>query len=408
MQLRTSLLLALFTCIVTSVPAAAQNPVVAAWTQIGRDGSFWARIVTRGPCPDIEVDGKNVRTHERAAPARRFDVRTCQAPLSQSAHTISVADHPLPAWPRRLQHIAFLGDTGCRIEIVFFQACNDPAKWPFPKIAQLVAAANPDLIVHLGDYYYRETPCLVPACSGSPHGNSWRTWAADFFTPAAPMLARAPLLAIRGNHEDCVRGGEAWERFLSVYGYGACSEREPAYTTTVGGLRFFVLDASSALDPRPARSQLAGFRSDFARLRSLPENTTWLLSHKPMWALEGTITGGTLVTNRTLEAAEGNAKTLPIELSLSGHIHLFAALQFADGRAPQIVVGTGGDTLANQPAHALNQRIDGTYVSRATVWHAFGFALFNVEGKSFDVYDRTGKKVYSCTYGPGTVDCKPS
>lgn len=406
MQLTRSLLVAIVFCLAASMPAAAQGQMLAAWTQIGRDGAFWARIITRGACPAVQVDGKSISSRERAAPGGRFEVRTCQAAIPRDALAISVLGHALPAWPRHLQRIAFLGDSGCRIELVFFQACNDPSKWPFPKIAQLVAAANPDLIVHLGDYYYRETACLVPACAGSPHGDRWATWAADFFTPAAPMLARAPLLAIRGNHEDCERGGLAWDRFLSVYPYGACSMHEPAYATTVDSLRFFVLDSSSALDPRPRTSLLPAYRGDFASLRNLSPAPTWLLTHRPMWGLVGTLGGGTFAMNRTLEAAEDDPKTLPIQLALSGHIHLFEALQFADGRAPQIVAGTGGDTLSNLPGHVDGQPIDGTTVAHGTVWHAFGFALFDVRKRSFDVYDRTGKRAYACSYGLGTVDCK--
>ena len=64
---------------------------------------------------------------------------------------------PLPRPnPRR---IVVFGDTGCRIEGKRAQACNNPNEWPFPKIAAIAARAKADLVLHVGDYLYREGPC---------------------------------------------------------------------------------------------------------------------------------------------------------------------------------------------------------------------------------------------------------
>ncbi|MGH7683227.1 MAG: metallophosphoesterase family protein, partial [Vulcanimicrobiaceae bacterium] len=387
-----------------AVPASAQNgTLLAAWTQIGRGDAVLARAIVRGNCPTLDVDGRSIPMRVRAAPSSAFDVSSCEVRIPPGARRLSLLGRELPPPPQHVRTIAVLGDSGCRIELIFIQACNDPNKWPFPPIAKLIANARPDLVVHVGDYYYRETACLVPGCAGSPHGDNWAVWAADFFTPAAPMLAVAPVLAVRGNHEDCTRGGIGWDRFLSVYPYGACSLHEPAYATSVGDMRFFVLDSSSALDPRPSTRLTPAFRSDFARLRALPPATTWLVSHRPMWGVDATLTGATLAINRTLEAAEGNARTLPIELALSGHIHLFEALSFADHRPPQVIVGTGGDTLSNVPGHFFGESIDGTRVVAGAVRHSFGFAIFHLDRHTFDVYDRTGAKVFVCRYATGTL-----
>ncbi len=385
--------------------ATAQDTVLAAWTQAGPNGTYLARIIQRGACPEVRIDNRSVLSQERAAPSRNFDVRICEAPIPAHARSVSVAGRQLPPPPAKIRTVAVMGDTGCRIEIVFFQACKDPVRWPFPTIALQIAAAHPDLIVHLGDYYYRETPCLVPECAGSPHGDGWKAWDADFFTPAAPMFGAAPILAVRGNHEDCERGGKGWDRFLSIYPYGDCSERETAWLTSIAGLRFFVLDSSSALDPRPRSILVPEFKGDFAKLRSLPREDTWLLSHRPMWGFDGSLTRSALALNKTLDAAEGDPRTLPIDLAISGHVHLFEALTFADRRPPQVIVGTGGDTLSTDPGKLQGLKIDNTRVTQATLRHGFGFALFNVEQKTFDVYDRIGKKVFACKYTPGDVTC---
>ena len=51
-------------------------------------------------------------------------------------------------------------------------------------------------------------------CAGTPYGDNWPTWDADFFTPAKPLLAAAPWVFVRGNHEDCERAGLGWLRLL--------------------------------------------------------------------------------------------------------------------------------------------------------------------------------------------------
>ena len=391
------------------VPAHAQGPVLlAAWTQVGPHGTLLARAIARLGCPSARVDGATLPMTQRAAPDKSFGVWSCELQLSRGVRTVFVAERRLPLPPSHLRTVAVLADSGCRIELIFFQACNDPAKWPFASVARAIAAAHPDLIVHDGNYYERETACFARGCAGSPHGDNWPTWQTDFFDPAAPMLANAALLAVRGNHEDCARGGAGWDRFLDVFAYGPCTAHEPAYPTTLGGMRFFVLDSSTGVDVQPTRTAVPLYARDFAALRALGPAPTFLLTHRPMWALEGTLTGGTLTINRTLQAAEGNPRTLDVQLVLSGHVHLFEALTFADRRPPQIVVGTGGDTLAGVPLHIDGTSIDGTHVQAGTIHRGFGFAMFHLDEHRLDVYDRSGRKVYACGYAPGTVSCRPS
>ncbi|MBV8602624.1 MAG: metallophosphoesterase [Candidatus Eremiobacteraeota bacterium] len=386
--------------------AASSAQPLAVWTELTRDGALQARIVTRDRCPQIELgDGKRIASLERAAPGRGFDVRTCEAQLPRGTSRAEVLGHALPVPPRTLRRVAVLGDSGCRILLILFQGCNDPAAWPFPSIAQRIAASRPDLVVHVGDYYYRETPCLIPECAGSPYGDSWTTWLADFFAPAAPLLATAPLVAVRGNHEICRRGGPGWDRFLSVYPYGRCVDHEPGYATGAGGLRFFVVDSANARDDRPDPAVARAFDADFSALRALPPARTWLLVHRPMWEVAGTIAGGVTNLNATLDASEGEARTLPVELVLSGHVHLFEALQFADGRPPQVGVGNGGAVLTRAPFRVAGEAIDGTTVSAGIVRHDFGYAIFDLEKRTLEVYDRLGSRLEACRWGPGELSC---
>ncbi|MDW4746763.1 metallophosphoesterase, partial [Escherichia coli] len=77
--------------------------------------------------------------------------------------------------------------------------------------------------LHVGDYHYRENACPpdVAGCQGSPWGYGWDTWQADLFQPAAPLMAAAPWVLVRGNHEECARAGQGWFRFLDPRPYSA-------------------------------------------------------------------------------------------------------------------------------------------------------------------------------------------
>src|SRR5262249_24362962 len=125
--------------------------------------------------------------------------------------------------PKRHPHrIVTLSDTGCRLLIGDpWQACNDPQEWPFRQIAETAARFEPDLVLHVGDYQYRENECLPDrgGCQGSPWGYGWDTWNADLFTPGAKLLAAAPWIMVRGNHEECARAGQGWYRFLDTQPY---------------------------------------------------------------------------------------------------------------------------------------------------------------------------------------------
>src|SRR5262249_18285495 len=113
--------------------------------------------------------------------------------------------------------IVAFGDTGCRIKGAQIQNCNDPAKWPFERVAAAAVAAHPDVVLHVGDYLYREDPCPAgkeALCGGTPHGDNWETWNADFFFPGRKLLASVPVVLTRGNHEDCSRAWKGWSYYL--------------------------------------------------------------------------------------------------------------------------------------------------------------------------------------------------
>ena len=88
--------------------------------------------------------------------------------------------------PTTLDRVAVIGDTGCRVsQWDPLQDYDDPAAWPLRTIATDIAASRPHLVVHLGDYLYRESPCPPGegTCASSPWGDNQATWQADVFAP---------------------------------------------------------------------------------------------------------------------------------------------------------------------------------------------------------------------------------
>ena len=146
-----------------------------------------------------------------------------------------------------------IGDTGCRLKGDLTQDCNDVRRWPFPLVAERAAARHPDLVIHVGDYYYRESPCPKnnAGCAGSPHGDQWTSWNADLFSPVAPLLKAAPWIFVRGNHEQCGRGADGWFRFIDAAPMPQQCEQSitaPPFTVRIDGLTLNVMDSADTDD----------------------------------------------------------------------------------------------------------------------------------------------------------------
>jgi hypothetical protein len=433
-----------------ATPAVAQSPA-AAYVVLGGKGAVARAVVLAGTagivpqCPAIVVNGASQAMSVRARPDADFPILVCEQLLPASTTSAAIAGRALPLPPTALKSVAVFGDTGCRLkagkaaaaqavrdtheadeieEGGKFQDCNDPSDWPFAPMSAAIAKAKPDLVVHVGDYLYRESPCPSDdkGCQGSPSGDNWVTWAADFFTPAAPLLQAAPWIVARGNHEICKRAGLGYARLLDPTpatggNPPACVDLIDQYTVTVGGRAFVLLDSSDAPDECPASGcDSAPYAAQFAAMK--PSAGTWLVTHRPIWGFtnakdkSGKRKLG--IRNMTLQAALAQWKGVPpagIELVLSGHIHLWEALSFADGRAPQFVLGSGSTELAHKITEQLEgQKIGGTTVASAATEHRFGYTMFvpSKSGGHWDatLYDTSGKAKVACKVEPTKVACQ--
>jgi hypothetical protein len=385
--------------------------VLSAWLQYAADGEPHARaVVSDAACPAANADGRALRMVERAGRSARFDDVVCDAVISSTARHVRVADRELPAPAHDPTRIVVLGDTGCRISEVSAQSCDDPAAWPFPRIARAIAAVHPNLIVHVGDYLYRERPCPpFTRCGDSPYGDDAPAWYADFLTPAAPLFATAALVLSRGNHEECARNGTGWFRYFDAHATVACSGATEPYDVSVGDLRIVAFDSAVAEDHKsdPARApvyakQFAAVSAMAKRSGVLPQRMrsrerrpeSWFVTHRPPY------------TNEDERAAMGDALA-PFDAVLAGHLHLFAAMN-VEALPPLLVNGEGGTKLDPNYAAFLRFGVGDLRVQGSVFGSAhFGFGVYtrSASGWTVSLRDPDGTERARCALANRAVHC---
>jgi hypothetical protein len=417
-------------CFLPSRMAAAQSATLeTSYIVLGGQGPVVRAILTNASqCPSIELDGvfQPMRVRAEADASGNFPDLVCEFSAPPETTTAAINGQALPLPRPALNAIAGLGDTGCRLKAANgrtagrdredngkIQDCDNTAKWPFSMIAKRIAAAKPDLVIHVGDYLYRESPCPKEekGCAGSPYGDNWSTWSADFFVPAAPLLRAAPWIMTRGNHEICKRAGAGYFRYLDptpAQAPPACMDFMPFYTARVGNQSFIVLDSSDAADTcSKTGCNAEDYAEQFATMH--PPADAWLVTHRPVWGLKNR----RVTLNATLQTALAPWQgRLPpgISLVLAGHIHLWEALSFTDGRSPQLVVGNAGTLLA----HKINQPLRGQKIGGVTVRfgrseHEWGYTLFTPKSDrgswTASYYGVDGVLKFNCSISPAAVTC---
>ena len=409
------LALPLLFCVVPVTVQAADS----AWVQATATG-YEARLVTDATtCPVLHTDKGDVAMAMRAAANSNFPL-VCAAAIPAGAARGDIAGAALPLPVVKPERILVLGDTGCRIKGAAIQACNDADKWPFPRLAAAAAALKPDLVIHVGDYLYRESPCPPgnQGCAGSPWGDNWTTWQADFYTPAAPLLAAAPIVLVRGNHEDCNRTGPGWLRLQGPSAFdpaASCIPLLPVYTVDLGDLRLAVMDDATADDTRLNREDSPMYAAELKGLAAISA-PVWFVHHRPIWAAVtgplGIPIGGNIALIDAVRLASPRGEppiASSVELMLSGHIHSFEAINYAGPVPPQIVAGNGGDNLHATPENlrgAQFQGHSGVTVADGLSVDGFGFLLMTRAGNGWDIdlYDQAGIKTRTCRFSK-RLDC---
>ena len=452
-----------------ATPPDGERATIHRWTQLEASGGVSLRAIVTAPsaCPVAIVDGLarplllRARATSAAEPGHLatdnpafqpdFPVTSCELALPASARQASI-DGQLMALPRSPpRRIVVVGDTGCRIKVPAsgagdpIQDCTRPTDWPWQRVASAAARTRPDLVIHLGDYHYREycdnpVLCAPSRAKGVLIGYDWAGWNADFFVPASPLLAAAPWVVVRGNHENCDRGGAGWMRFLSPVAYQACGNQSyrsatrsvlannltaDAYRIDLdGGPTLIVADNAGHEDYRPASATPLGeaiFARTLSALLTLPPTpAAWLLIHRPIWY---ELLAASSPTN-ALQAVLAGRLPANVQLVFSGHEHALQTINFAPtadpasypaGRPAQVIVGASGTQLeafdppsplyegrsaagSKERAQPDGRLYDGVAASSGILLNRYSFLLLEREdaGWAGTLLDADGRTLGNC------------
>lgn len=420
----------------------------AAYVVLGEGGAAVARVVTRAPqCPAITLDQHSapmaVRAPLQAIPLRPAQAKggaqppssavlTCDAAIPQGTQDASVAGQPLPLPRAAANRIVVIGDTGCRLNKNETQDCNDPDAYPFARIAAAAAAWHPDLVVHVGDYHYREAPCPEgrAGCAGSPWGAGWDAWKADFFQPGGALLRAAPWVLARGNHESCARAGQGWWRFLDPRPLAPGRDcNDPAddaggdfsdpYAVPLGGDAQLIVFDSSATSYKgfaPADPRRAKYADTWRKLVALARQGRYNIAvdHHPLFAFgaledknSGAVSlfGGDAGLLQSFGALDPGLLPPSISMLLSGHVHLWEQVSFASAHPTQFVSGFSGTAEDIVPLPATpppgQAPAPGAVVEHMSSWiDGFGFMTMERTGPEawlVVVHDRDGRERNRCS-----------
>jgi len=441
----------------TGLPVGATQ---YAFVVLGEEGRAVARVITTSAaCPELQLDDISVPMNERARPATlalrptgnspseskpsAFPVLVCEKAIPPSTRSAVASGRVLSlpkAHPRR---IVVLGDSGCVIKnsARAFQACNHVVQWPFAAVAAAAADLHPDLVIHVGDYHYRETVCPPgnAGCAGSPWGYGWDAWQADFFAPAQTLLSAAPWIVVRGNHESCNRAGQGWWRLLDPRSLVRAQDCNEAANDEIGDYSEpYAVPLGSRAD---AEAQLIVFDSSRVGVARLPAGTpmydTYLAQFEPAFALaERQQDTFFLSHNPVLGLAPNPAKPVApfpqnralqsvletlwptalfppnVQALISGHVHLFEAVGFATTQPAQLISGHAGVWLdAALPVQLPEGTTPapGAVIASLVATNRFGFMTLERDGTKWQIVARTveGVPMISCTLFERRLNCDP-
>lgn len=457
----------------SAATASSARSVLAAYSlvvpsEVAASGLI-ARAVLPGGlgCPGLEAtvaSGKGtkkvrVAMSERTAGATTQDafstLLVCEVRMPKGATVASIAGRSIPAAkPATVDKLAVLGDSGCRLKGSEVQDCNDPRAWPLALNARSIVRERPDMVLFLGDFFYREQACPAAnsaMCGGSPApltavpftDSAWG-WVADVFVPMAPMLQSLPMYVVRGNHEMCSRGGNGYFLFFDP-SFGTSQACAPSaegvapvvYSPTtsvdlkvVGGrtLRLVNVDSSNGLDTGIDDTIAASLRPLFveANRRAAAAEESWLLTHRPLTGVTSTEDlpdppGAATTWSSVTNAFASSGLLGNFDLSLSSHIHIAQVVQIP-GLPGEIVLGNAGTQLEPSTGYqipAYGPLADGFGVplttavpqiptaSALTTWVRFGYALATPakSGWTFEMKDVDGSGFATCRVVKGDVTC---
>ncbi|PFH09326.1 calcineurin-like phosphoesterase family protein [Collimonas sp. PA-H2] len=428
--------------------------VKAAWVAIGSNNQAIVRVITSDAgCPDVRDGSSYVAMTVRAAAATvaqrptasaaadskpsAFPVTACEYLVPADSSGVSVGSRSLPLPKQAPQRIVVLADTGCRLKKAdnAWQACDDGDSWPFPEIASTAAAMKPDLVLHIGDYHYRENACPadIAGCKDSPWGYGWDAWQADLFKPAAPLMAAAPWVMVRGNHEECARAGQGWFRFLDTQAADpkrscndpandAAGNLSDPYAVAVGAdTQVIVFDSAKAGRAALATSdpQFIAYQAQFQAVNRLAAKAgvnSIFTNHHPILGFAPIAGAPPAPGNQALQSVMQSVNPTAfypsgVKTAIHGHVHDFQAINFSSAHPATFVSGNGGDNLDvnfADPFPANTNPAPGAIVDKISHTSSFGFMVMDRQSNgawAYKAYTRKGLLLTTCLQTGSNISC---
>jgi hypothetical protein len=369
------------------------------------NGNFAQRMTTRVEAETIAQRGDSAQSDSKPA---LFDVLTCESNWPIGITSARVGRFKVAGPKIHIDRIVIVADTGCRMKGSenAFQQCNDVDLWPFAKIAKSAAALHPDLVVHIGDMHYRESPCAKEnlGCADSPWGYGLDAWNADFFVPARPLLAAAPWLFVRGNHESCARAGQGWFRFFDAQPWSqrrSCNlpandenaDFSEPYSVPLDAHTQFIVFDSSKSSGKPYSISDPAFVKYADEMRIVDRlgkerASSFFLSHHPLLAVAKDKNNQAeikLAGSKGLQSvfsATYPERLFPPEVSIAmhGHVHFFESISFVGPYPASLVLGNAGSAIEGHVPTSLpagTELYPGAVVQDYAARAEFGFATLD-------------------------------
>lgn len=218
----------------------------------------------------------------------------------------------------------------------------------------LLQAGNPELMLHAGD--------LVASRDDMRHDDEWGQW----FQAGGWALASVPQVPAAGNHEyvdvplpggkEARKLGPHWPVSFALPANGAPGVEMTSYFLDWQGVRFIVLDGTSALDLGTLKAQTAWLDKVLAA-----SGARWniVLMHQPIFTCaRPNDTAKLKAAWKPLFEARG------VDLVLQGHDHCYSRLTAAEGREAGAKARAGGAvqgpvymvSVAGSKMYGLNDR----------------------------------------------------
>lgn len=340
--------------------------------------------------------------------------------LTHDGQIVSTSTEPIKLNLKNSEiwQISVVGDTGCRVRGKEIQNCLSQTEWPLHKIMQEVANDKPQIIIHIGDFHYRVSCKESPLCEdlNSTLGYGFDSWVADWFNPNY-VTQNIPSILLRGNHENCQRGWEIWEKYLAPYSNSVCPKQDQTSITDLGDIIMINYDSSwisdeplnqgnSTKDQLEITQELNKILQRLKVIDPLKQKKIFFLTHKPPYGVvpykDDKIKDHIIwswVSPRFTQAIESTDLNQWVTVYLSGHIH---NAQVIKGQHPlQIVVGHSGSKL-DEVNEFANIKLNTTEGSTALILtqKKDDFGYLNISnhpfksGLIFEFKDQDRKTVY--------------